>query len=80
MKISLVGMGRVGSTLAYTILFRGLADELILVDHNRKIAIGEALDLQHAEAFTDHPMIVRPGELKDTANSEIIVISCSVPW
>lgn len=80
MKISLVGMGRVGSTLAYTILLRGLADELILVDRNRKIAMGEALDLQHAEAFTDHPMIVRSGELNDTASSEIIVISCSVPW
>ncbi|UCH14614.1 MAG: hypothetical protein JSV22_01300, partial [Bacteroidales bacterium] len=80
MKISIIGMGRVGSTLAYTILFRGLADELVLVDRDLKIATGEALDLQHAEAFTDHPMIVSPGELKDTANSEIIVISCSVPW
>jgi L-lactate dehydrogenase len=59
---------------------RGLADELILMDCNRKIATGEALDLQHAEAFTDHPMIVRSGEPDDTKGSDIIIISCSVPW
>jgi len=80
MKISLVGLGRVGSTLAYTLLLRGLADELLLVDANEKVAIGEALDLQHAEAFTSHPMIVRPGTIAETAGSDVIVLSCSVPW
>lgn len=80
MKISLVGLGRVGSTLAYTLLLRGLADELLLVDCKREVALGEALDLQHAEAFTGHPMIVRAGEVDDTAGSDIIILSCSVPW
>ncbi len=80
MKISLVGMGRVGSTLAYTLLLRGLADELVLVSHNRQIATGEASDLRHSEGFTGHPVLVRPGDLVDTANSDIIVISASVPW
>jgi malate/lactate dehydrogenase len=32
MKISLIGMGSVGSTLAYTLLLRGLGEELVLVD------------------------------------------------
>jgi L-lactate dehydrogenase len=73
-------MGHVGSTLAYTLLLRGLVDELVLLDRNQQIAMGEALDLQHAEAFTSHPMIVRRGELNDTTGSDIIVISCSVPW
>jgi len=80
MKISLVGVGRVGSTLAYTLLFRGLGDELVLLDRNREVAIGETLDLQHAEGFIGHPMVVRPGEVNDTKDSDIIVVSCSVPW
>jgi L-lactate dehydrogenase len=80
MKISLVGVGRVGSTLAYTLLFRGLGDELVLVDRNREVAIGEALDLRHAEGFIGHPMVVRPGDVNDTEDSDIIVVSCSVLW
>jgi len=80
MKISLVGLGRVGSTLAYTLLLRGLADELVLLDCNREVAKGEALDLQHAEAFISHPTAVRDGDVNDTRGSDIIIITCSVPW
>jgi L-lactate dehydrogenase len=80
MKIALVGLGRVGSTLAYTLVLRGLADELVLLDRSHDIVIGETLDLQHAQAFTDQPMDVRPGEVGDTANSDIIILACSVPW
>ncbi|XOV95163.1 MAG: hypothetical protein ACFHWX_10715 [Bacteroidota bacterium] len=80
MKISLIGMGRVGSALAYTILLRGLADELVLVDRTQDIALGEALDLQHAEAFTDHQMEIIGGTIEDTVGSDIIVVTSSVPW
>lgn len=80
MRISLIGMGRVGSTLAYTLLLRGLGEELILVDRDRETAEGEMLDLKHIEAFTGHPAVVRAGGLEDTAGSDIIVLSCSVPW
>ncbi len=80
MKITLVGLGRVGSTLAYTLLLRGLADELVLLDCKQEVALGESLDLRHAEAFTNHPMIVRPGQVDDTAGSDILVVTCSVPW
>jgi L-lactate dehydrogenase len=80
MKISIIGTGPVGSTIAYTLLLRGLADELVLVDRDSKIAEGEALDLEHAEAFTSHPVTVRAGGLNETACSDIVVICCSVPW
>ena len=39
MKVSIIGMGRVGSALAYTILLKGLADELVLVDKKSEVAI-----------------------------------------
>jgi len=80
MQIALVGMGRVGSTLAYTLLLRGLAEKLVLVDRDREVAEGEALDLVHVEAFTGHPAEVVAGEVADTAGSDIIILTCSVPW
>ena len=80
MKISLIGLGRVGSTLAYTLLIRGLVDELVLLDLKQEIAEGEAIDLAHTEAFTGHPVIVRSGKIDDTAVSDIIIITSSVPW
>lgn len=80
MKTTLVGVGRVGSTLAYTLMFRGLADELVLLDHNKEVARGEASDLQHAEAFVGHPMVAVAGEVEDTKGSDIIILTCSVPW
>lgn len=80
MKISIIGVGQVGSTLAYTLIMRGLGDELVLVDKNDQVAVGEALDLQHAEAFTSHPTFIHAGDISDTTGSNIIVITCSAPW
>lgn len=80
MKISIIGMGRVGSAIAYTLLLKGLSEELVLVDKNENVAVGEALDLQHAEAFVDHQMSIHGGTVSDTAKSDIIIITSSVPW
>lgn len=80
MKISIVGTGRVGSTLAYTLVLRGLADELVLASRRPSIAAGEAADLRHALAFTEHAMRIGGGEIADTADSDLIVLCASVPW
>lgn len=80
MKVSPIGMGRVGSTLGYTLLLRGLDEESVLVGAKREIAEGEGLALVHAETFTGHPVTVRAGELADTAGSDVLAISCSAPW
>ncbi len=51
MKIALIGMGRVGSTLGFALVVKGFADELVLVNRSHQVAVGEALDLspcQHA--------------------------------
>jgi len=44
MKVSIIGLGRVGSTLAYTVMIKELCDELILVNRP-EVAIGDAKDL-----------------------------------
>lgn len=79
MKISVIGIGRVGSTLAYTIALKGLCSELVLVNRTESAAAGDAYDLQHALPFLARQMDVRYGNTEDTANSDIIAICASVP-
>jgi L-lactate dehydrogenase len=77
MKISIIGVGRVGSALGLALVARHLVDELVLVGRRRDSARGEAMDLLHATAF-GKMTTVRSGDLKDTAGSDIIVI-CFAP-
>ncbi len=79
MKISLVGIGRVGSTLGFALVVKSLADELVLVSRNHDVAVGEALDLSHASSLVPEPVQVYAGEIADTSQSDIIVMCASVP-
>lgn len=79
MKISIIGIGRVGETLAYTIATRGLCRELVLVSRNRNKALGDAHDLQHAQSFVAAPARITAGDLDASANSDIIAFCASAP-
>ena len=79
MKISIVGPGTVGMVLAYTLMLKRIAREIVLVGRNREKAEGEAADLMHAQAFLQMPVEVRAGRLEDAAGSEVIVICASEP-
>lgn len=80
MKVSIIGAGRVGSTLAYTLVVKEVVDEIVIVGRNRDAAEGDALDLQHAHLFVDRNMDVRAGDIADTAGSDVLVICASAPW
>lgn len=80
MKTSIIGIGHVGATLAYTLVLKGLTNELVLVDKNLQKATSDAYDLIHSLAFTDHVMHIKAGKTADTKNSDVIVITLSVPW
>lgn len=80
MKISLVGVGHVGSTLAFTLMLKDLADELMLIDHSIVKASSDAEDLKHAMSFIDHIIPIHSGELSDSFESDIVIISASTPW
>ncbi|GAA5484357.1 malate dehydrogenase [Haloferula sargassicola] len=79
MKVTIVGPGTVGMVLAYTLMLRRVAREIVLVGRNRTKAEGEALDLMHAQAFLQVPVRVRAGEIEDAEGSEVVVICASVP-
>ena len=76
-KISVIGAGSVGATVANDLMIQGVASEIVLVDVNKKKAVGEALDIYQGAPFHS-PAIVRPGEYADTANSDIVVITCGI--
>ncbi|EKU99984.1 malate/lactate dehydrogenase [Leptolyngbya sp. PCC 7375] len=79
MKISVIGIGKVGSTISFVLAKGGLASELVLYNRTREIAHAEAIDIQQAVALTPYRLMVRDGELEDTANSDIIIIAVSAP-
>ncbi|MDN6208421.1 MAG: L-lactate dehydrogenase [Lactococcus sp.] len=45
MRIGIIGLGHVGSTVAYTLCLQGLADELVLLDKNKMKVHAEYLEL-----------------------------------
>jgi L-lactate dehydrogenase len=79
MKVTIIGPGKVGISLAYTLMMKGIAREIVLVGANREKAEGEALDLMHAQAFLQVPVLVRAGEMADAAGSTVIAFCASVP-
>lgn len=50
-KVAVVGAGRVGSTLAYTLACSGVVREIVVIDANRERAEGEAMDIAHTVPF-----------------------------
>ena len=77
-KISVIGAGSVGATIANDLMVQGVASEIVLVDINEKKAKGEAMDIYQGAPFQS-PAIVRPGTYEDTNGSDIVVITCGVP-
>jgi L-lactate dehydrogenase len=73
MKVSIIGIGHVGSSLGLALVSQGMIDQLVLVGRRKDAVRGEALDLLHASAFT-RPLDVIAGDIADTAGSDVIAM------
>lgn len=73
-KVAIVGMGVVGSTLAYTLMVKRLVRELALIDLNPGRAEGEAMDLRHGLPFTA-PVTIGAGGYETCGEADIVVIT-----
>ncbi|MDR3633529.1 MAG: hypothetical protein P4L84_06815 [Isosphaeraceae bacterium] len=76
MKISLVGVGRVGGATAFALVARAIPHELVLVGRSRERTLGDAHDLLHAAALV-RPIRVKAGDLEDSAGSDIVLLAAS---
>lgn len=76
-KISIIGSGSVGSATAFALMNHSIATEIVLVDINKDLAEGEAMDLSHGEVFVS-PVDVYAGDYPDTAGSDIVIITAGL--
>ena len=77
-KISVIGTGSVGSTIAYSIAIMGLVAEIVMIDINREKALGEALDIRQGTPFCT-PCSIYAGDYPDAAGSNIVVLTSGLP-
>ena len=73
-KITVIGSGNVGSTIAYTLTIMGLASEIVMIDVNEEKSLGEALDIRQGVSFCN-PANIYAGSYADAADSDIVVIT-----
>ena len=73
-KITVIGSGNVGSTIAYTLTTMGIASEIVMIDINEEKSLGEALDIRQGVCFCS-PTDVYAGSYADAKDSDIVVIT-----
>ncbi|MCD7737143.1 MAG: L-lactate dehydrogenase [Lachnospiraceae bacterium] len=76
-KITIIGAGSVGATIAYTLSSEDIASELVLIDINRDKAEGEALDIVQGTCFRD-PISMISGDYEDARGSDIVIITSGI--
>ena len=73
-KITVIGSGNVGSTIAYTLTVMGIASEIVMIDVNEEKSLGEALDIRQGIPFCN-PANIYAGTYSDAKDSDIVVIT-----
>ncbi len=79
MKVSVIGLGKVGSSLAFVLSLKSIVKELVLVGRTPESVLGDVLDLRHGQLFVEAPTHIRAGDLADTRDSDILAICASAP-
>src|ERR1700680_4572733 len=78
MKVSIIGGGGlVGSTTAYALQCGGIASGICLIDANKDLAQGQALDLLHGASLVADQRI-SAGDMSEVATSNVVVITAAL--
>ena len=73
-KAAIIGCGFVGTSIAFTLVQKGIFSELVLVDVNKDKAEGEVMDLSHGLPFAKE-MEIKAGGYEDIADCAMIIIT-----
>jgi len=76
-KITIIGAGQVGSTVAYALTLKQLASEIVIIDIVKEKAMGEAMDIRQGTPFIG-PVNVRDGDYEDAKGSDIVIFTSGV--
>jgi len=78
-KISLIGAGQIGGTLAHLITIKELAD-VVLFDIDEGLSKGKALDIAQSTSVTGSSVnLIGTNKYEDTKNSDVIIITAGIP-
>jgi len=79
-KVTVIGTGNFGSTVAFILAMNGSCHEVILRGRNIDVAKGKALDMsQAANAARQHTVVRAAEKPEDIADSKIVVITAGAP-
>lgn len=76
-KITIIGAGSVGATIAYTLSNEEIASEIVLIDINEEKVEGEVLDIAQGTCFRD-PISIVAGTYEDAKDSDIVIITSGI--
>ena len=78
-KISLIGAGQIGGTLAHLITIKELGD-VVLFDVAEGTAKGKALDIAQSTSVSgSNVSLIGTNDYKDTNNSDVVIITAGIP-
>ena len=73
-KVTVIGAGNVGATLAYTLSLGNIASEIVVIDINKEKVEGEVMDIVQGTSFRE-PISVVAGDYEDAKDSDIVIIT-----
>ena len=76
-KITVIGAGNVGATIAYTLSLGDIASEIVLIDINKQKVEGEVMDIVQGTSFRE-PISVVAGDYEDAKDSHIVIITSGI--
>jgi len=79
-KVTVMGTGNVGSTVAFILAMNGTCHEVVLRSRKVSVAQGKALDMsQAANAARQHTIVRAAKSPKDIAGSDVVVMTAGAP-
>ena len=76
-KITIIGAGSVGATIAYNLSQSEYTSEIVLIDINEQKAEGEVIDIVQGTCFRN-PISIKAGGYEDAADSDIVIITSGI--
>ncbi len=76
-KVTIIGAGNVGSTIAFSLILNNDVEEIALIDINEKLVEAQVMDLEHSAPFVGGTK-VKVGGYEDCKDSAVVVITCGV--
>ena len=73
-KVTVIGAGNVGATIAYTLAVEGFVNEVLLIDIREEKAAGEAMDIAQGAPFYSGTRVYSGG-YADAVDSDMVIIT-----